>query len=205
MIAISIGEVGMTRKAAKSLDSHERIRTAAARALRRDGAEGLSVHKVMREAGLTVGGFYAHYPSREELVTDAFSAATHERRAVVARVLEGVPPGKRPSAFVSAYLAPEHLDDLSGGCPWAAVLSDLPRAPESMRNRITEQFARSAAGLHPDRRVSIATLMVSFASLIMMRAVTDEALRQEISEAAQCAVEGVLEKIERVATEGGKK
>lgn len=192
----------MTRKAAKSLDSHARIRAAAARTLRRDGADGLSVHKVMSEAGLTVGGFYAHYPSREELVTDAFSAAARERRMVVARVLDRVPPDKRPAAFMSAYLSEEHLEDLEGGCPWAAVLSDLPRAPESMRGLITEQFARSAAGLHPDRRVSIATLAVSFASLIMMRAVTDEALRQEIAEAAELAVESVLEKAGRTAAKG---
>lgn len=173
-------------------DAHERIRSNAAAALKREGLNAVSVHRVMRAAGLTVGGFYAHYGSREEMVEDAFAAAAAQRRSSVEQILAGKSGDERLTAFLSAYLSPEHAADPVSGCPWAAVLSDLPRSGDTLRRTATELFGRSVAVLHPDRRASIATLALGFASLVLMRTVTDEGLRQEIAGAARFAVESVV-------------
>jgi len=196
----------MSSKSERKRVSHDRIQASASLALRRDGISGLSVHNVMEDAGLTVGGFYSHYSSREELIADAFDSAASERRAVVARALEGRTGNDRLPAFLGAYLAIDHVESREQGCPWGALLSDLPRAGEPLRANATEQFRRSAAGLHPDRRAAIATLAVSFSSLMLMRAVTDSRLREEIAEAACFAVESIVRNLERRgASEGESK
>lgn len=170
---------------------HEKIRANAAAAMKREGLSAVSVHRVMHAAGLTVGGFYAHYGSREGMLEDAFTTAAAQRRSAVGKILEGKSGEERLTAFLSAYLSSEHVDDPASGCPWAAVLSELPRADDSLRRTATELLGRAVAGLHPDRRASIATLALGFASLMLMRTVTDEDLRQEIGESARFAVESI--------------
>jgi TetR/AcrR family transcriptional repressor of nem operon len=193
----------MSSKSERKRVSHDRIRSSASAALRRDGIGGLSVHNVMENAGLTVGGFYSHYASRGELIADAFDAAASERRAVVARALDRRTGNDRLAAFVGAYLAPGHVEDRDGGCPWGAVLSDLQRAGEPLRTKATAQFRRTAAGLHPDRRAAIATLAVSFSSLMLMRTVTDSHLRDEIAESARFAVDCIIRNLESpIASQG---
>ena len=113
--------------------SHQRIVDVAARAVRRLGFHGVNVTDVMNEAQLTHGGFYAHFASREALLSEAVAQAgvdiARVLREQMARLVAG---GASPlRALVEIYLSPEHARDLDNGCPVALLASDMPRqAPE---------------------------------------------------------------------------
>src|SRR6185312_13987515 len=101
-------EKANARAAAKDA-SHERIVSAAARAIRRSGYDGTGVADIMKEAGLTHGAFYSHFSSREAMLAEAAGRACSESAAVVADVIASVPPGKALEAMLRTYLSPEHL------------------------------------------------------------------------------------------------
>src|SRR5271154_4013919 len=111
--------------------THERIVEAAARAIRRSGYDGTSVADIMKEAGLTHGGFYAHFPSREAMLAEAADRAGAETVAVSTRVAAAARPQQALQALVRAYLSDEHVNNVETGCPIAALGSEMPRqAPE---------------------------------------------------------------------------
>src|SRR5881392_4197349 len=85
--------------------THERIVNAAARAIRRSGYDGIGVAEIMRDAGLTHGGFYAHFASREAMLAEAADRAGGEGVAALARVADATPPKQALSALLSAYLS----------------------------------------------------------------------------------------------------
>lgn len=105
----------------------------AAKAIRQDGPDRIGVAGVMAEAGLTHGGFYAHFKSKDELVAAAIEQMFEEARARVAHEMEGRAPAAGLSAYIDFYLSKKHRDARSFGCPMAALSSDLPRLPEETR------------------------------------------------------------------------
>ena len=107
------------RAAAKEA-SHERIVSVAARAIRRSGYDGTGVADIMKEAGLTHGAFYAHFPSREAMLAEAASRACAESAAAVADVVASVPAEQALATMLRAYLSREHLEQVESGCPLAA-------------------------------------------------------------------------------------
>ena len=122
-------------RSARHQRSHERILDAAARTVRRAGVAGVGVAEVMKEAGLTHGGFYAHFASREALLAEALEHAGSQSNA---RVREHIrlrtEAGETPlRALVSEYLSGAHMEALELGCPVAAVSSDLQRTGDSLR------------------------------------------------------------------------
>lgn len=116
--------------------SHERILDAAARAVRRSGVAGVGVAEVMKEAGLTHGGFYAHFESRDALLAEALEHAGSQSNANVReRMRVRMDGGESPlRALVSEYLSGPHMEALELGCPVAAVSSDMQRAGDGLRN-----------------------------------------------------------------------
>src|SRR5881628_517763 len=124
-----------TRQPGRKELSHERIVETAARAIRRAGFAGVGVADIMKEAGLTHGGFYAHFPSRDALLVEALARAGRDSAAVVARAAEAR-RNHRISAFrslVETYLADRHLASQETGCPVAALGSDMPRQSLAVR------------------------------------------------------------------------
>ena len=114
--------------------THERIVEVAARAIRRSGYAGTGVADIMKEAGLTHGGFYAHFASREALLAEAADRAGAEAVALSARIAATVPPEQALPAMVRAYLSQEHFEGIETGCPISALGSEMPRqAPEVRR------------------------------------------------------------------------
>jgi TetR/AcrR family transcriptional regulator, transcriptional repressor for nem operon len=108
--------------------SHERILEAASRDLRRPGFEGVNVAAVMKTAGLTHGGFYAHFESRDALLSEAMVRASENAGEAIktqAKSLEdtGISPFR---AFVEAYLSAAHVEGCEVGCPIAALCGDMP-------------------------------------------------------------------------------
>jgi AcrR family transcriptional regulator len=143
-------------KQTRRQQSHERILDAAARALCRDGYAGLGVANVMKEAGLTHGGFYAHFDSREALLGEAVEHAgmrsmARMRERLARRVDEGVSPLR---ALIEEYLSDAHVNALDACCPVAALGPDLGRGEAALRevalSRVQHLVAAIAKLLPPD-------------------------------------------------------
>lgn len=115
--------------------SHDRIVEAASRAIRREGFHGVGVADIMKEAGLTHGGFYAHFESKDALLAEAVGRAgidAYDHLSV--RMAQHRARGDSPfSALVKAYLGPAHAQGRETGCPIAALVSEIPRQPEEAR------------------------------------------------------------------------
>ena len=130
-------------------ETHERIVDVAARAIRRHGYAGVGVADVMKEAGLTHGGFYAHFDSRDALIIEALERAGRDSGEAVTRALERR-AAKGVSAFralVEAYLGDEHLASLETGCPVAALACDMPRQSDAVREASAMRVRRLVAGV----------------------------------------------------------
>src|SRR5215204_2919329 len=120
--------------------THERIVTAAARAIRRSGYGGASVAEIMKDAGLTHGGFYAHFPSREAMLAEAADRAGAEAVALVESVAKAVPSDQALPAMIQAYLSKAHFENAESGCPIAALGSEMPRQSPEVRRAATRRI-----------------------------------------------------------------
>jgi TetR/AcrR family transcriptional repressor of nem operon len=181
-----------SRAAAKEA-SHERIVSAAARAIRRSGYDGVGVADIMKAAGLTHGAFYAHFDSREAMLAEAAGRACAEAASAAANVASNVPPQKALAALLRAYLSKEHLAQVEAGCPLAALGSETPRqAPEVRRvttrhiKEMIDFVARQSPdwgqpGAHERALVTVATMV---GALLLARAVDEPALSDRLREAA---------------------
>lgn len=119
----------MLSKPSRSEVTHDRIVEIAARTLRREGYAGVGVVDVMKQAGLTHGGFYAHFASREALLAQAIERAGLERTQLLNRRIDGARERGESAlrALIDGYLSETHLRDVEGGCLVAALGSEMPR------------------------------------------------------------------------------
>src|ERR1700730_4264640 len=116
------------------LETHARIVKKASVRLREKGAHGIGVADLMKEAGLTHGGFYAHFDSREALVIEAFGYAMDRAIERWRKVVEQTPPDKRLSTIVESYLTPLHRDDPGNGCAVPTLGAEIAReSPKTRR------------------------------------------------------------------------
>lgn len=130
--------------------SREKILRAAARELRAKGPDRLGVADVMRRAGLTHGGFYAHFASKDALVAEALEAMFAEAAASSGRLDAAVADPQadvRPAlhGFLAAYLSPVHRDGPQPGCPLPALAGDMARGDAAARERFARGLARTGA------------------------------------------------------------
>ena len=128
---------------------HQKIVKDAARRVRTEGLSGAAVSAVMRDTGLTHGGFYKHFESKDELVIEALREAFREIADHLAQVAQQSPPGTGWKAIVQAYLSPEHSDHAEWECPLAALGSELARADKPMKARIFGELANYRARMLP--------------------------------------------------------
>lgn len=159
-------EIAPNRKAL----THERILDTAARAIRRAGFQGVGVADIMKEAGLTHGGFYAHFASRDALLVEALEHAGRQSaeriaRGSAVREAKGASPLR---ALIEGYLSDRHLGSAEEGCAVAALASEMPRqAPEvraaaaqrvrSLVERVSHTLPANAA---PGTATAVASQMV---------------------------------------------
>src|SRR6266852_6323429 len=109
-----------------------RIVRAAARRFRSRGSEA-AIGELMRDLRLTHGGFYRHFESKENLFAEAFEQGLKEVGDRVTKAIVHAPPGGEPKAPIDPYLDIEHCNDVSGGCPVAALASEVARRPRGAR------------------------------------------------------------------------
>ena len=116
--------------------TRDRIVRNAARKFRAEGLNGPGVAKVMKASGLTVGGFYKHFRSKDELLTEAIAHGFAESNANIRSALQQVPTEHKWKELVRLYLSSEHCDHPDTGCPVAALAPEIARAKLSVRKRI---------------------------------------------------------------------
>jgi TetR/AcrR family transcriptional repressor of nem operon len=115
----------MNAKAERKEKSHEGILASAARLVREKGIAGARVADVMKGAGLTVGGFYAHFASKEDLVDDTLRRTGSELRERLFSRLDEKPEADRAEVVLKRYLSPAHRDAWAMGCPLPAVVGEI--------------------------------------------------------------------------------
>ena len=108
-------------------ETRARVLRQAARAIRAEGPHRIGIAEVMARAGLTHGGFYAHFASKDDLVAAAIAQMFEEALALLEGVTAAQPPKEALRAYIDLYLSPKHRDAKEAGCPMAVLSADLPR------------------------------------------------------------------------------
>ncbi|MEW9623383.1 TetR/AcrR family transcriptional regulator [Rhodanobacter geophilus] len=121
--------------------TREKVLTAAARTIREQGPERISVAAVMGEAGLTHGGFYAHFASKEALVAASIEHMFEQMRARIDELTEGRGAREALRNYIDFYLSERHVQARGQGCPVAALGSDLPRLDDAARKAFADGMA----------------------------------------------------------------
>lgn len=179
------------------LETHTRIVKKASVRLREKGAHGVGVADLMKEAGLTHGGFYAHFDSREALVIEAFAYAMDRSIERWRKVAEQIPPEKRLATIVETYLAPVHRDDPGHGCAIPTLGAEIARESPKTRKAFAaklEQMIDMIADQIPDvprktaRKRAMATLGTMMGTLVMARVAGSGEFSDEILGAGREAV-----------------
>jgi TetR/AcrR family transcriptional repressor of nem operon len=168
--------------------SHERIVKAASRRIRRDGIDHVSVAELMKQAGLTHGGFYRHFDSRHELVAEAVAEALAQGSQRVNGSAELARPAAL-AAIVDGYLGRLHRDKPETGCAVAALPTDIARTDPRTRaaySRQVRSYIEVLTEVTPDRDPDQAHLILAtlVGALLLARAVDDHDLSDEILERA---------------------
>jgi TetR/AcrR family transcriptional regulator, transcriptional repressor for nem operon len=134
--------------------TRRRIVSAASAAFRESGVEGMGLDEIMRRAGLTHGGFYAHFRDKSELVAEACAAAFGAAVVNLERIAELPTPAKRARLLIDSYLSARHRDNRGSGCLIVAVGADMARLTGSARDGFTRGFERHLERLETVLRLS---------------------------------------------------
>jgi TetR/AcrR family transcriptional repressor of nem operon len=194
----------MRRSREDAAETRRRILETASRLFRACGITPVSVADIMGALGLTVGGFYRHFESKEALVAEAIEAASDETSSRYAKSREGGADAKLASALLDDYLSRGHRDHPELGCPVAALCSEVAHESPPTRQAFTQAMHRLLqviGGLVPgdtkdarDRRLCTAAAIVG--AVVLSRATSDEALADDLLHAVR---RGVLRDAPRVA------
>ena len=128
---------------------HQKIVEDASRRLRAEGLNGAAVAAVMRDTGLTHGGFYKHFGSKDELLLESLREAFRETADNLAHAAEQPQPEAAWKAIVKAYLSPELCDHAEYGCPLTALAPELARADKAMKAQIFEELKKYKSRMLP--------------------------------------------------------
>ncbi|WP_158917153.1 TetR/AcrR family transcriptional regulator [Caulobacter sp. S45] len=182
----------MGHSQAEKTQTHDRIVRIAAERFRKAGLEGVGVADLMKSAGLTVGGFYKHFGSREDLVIEALQEAMRQSRE---RTKTLMAQGKHGpfAALVRAYLSPEHRDCPETGCPAGALSGDAARGGPREQELFAAYIDKAIEGVSgmiatpapgKARAHAVAAYSTLVGALILARAVGPGALSDELLKTA---------------------
>ena len=151
-------------------ETHTRIVKKASVRLRERGAHGIGVADLMKEAGLTHGGFYAHFDSREALVVEAFEYAMDRSIARWRQQSTDTPPDERLASIVNAYLSPQHRDNPGHGCAMPALGAEIaregPKTRRAFAAKLDDMIGMLAEQLPGDQNVARKQAMATLATLM---------------------------------------
>ncbi|HET9529863.1 MAG TPA: TetR/AcrR family transcriptional regulator [Blastocatellia bacterium] len=193
-------------------ETRKRILAAAARLFRERGYDGVGVDAIMGEVGLTAGGFYAHFASKEALFAEAMGRALTEGRALGApksepRASAGLRAGSPGEgdpllSLIRGYLSRTHRDHPDEGCPLPVLSTDVARSGDATRKSYEKQFLKYLAeveailpeGDAPVQDRALALIAQCVGGLMLARAVKDEELSNQILKACRNAATKIAEK-----------
>jgi TetR/AcrR family transcriptional regulator, transcriptional repressor for nem operon len=173
---------------------HKTIVKDAARRVRAEGITGAAVSAVMRDAGLTHGGFYKHFKNKDDLLLESLREAFHEITERMTQAAETSQPGTAWKAIVKTYLSPEHCDHAECGCPLAALAPELARTGKAMKAQISEELTKYKNGMLPfmpgrrtaeKERAFFAIFSTLIGTLAIARILPDPAARANVLTAAR--------------------
>ncbi len=181
-----------TSRAQQKSDTRDRILAAAATIMKERGIAGASVAEVMGSLGLTVGGFYAHFASKDDMIDRSLRRSMAERRQRFVDTVSVTRWRERLSRMTSRYLTKQHRDDAAGGCPLPAVMGDVGRTgtgQAALRDEIAALVA-TLAGEKSDkdpkaRQAALAVIALTSGGLTLARALGKTALSDEVLTACQ--------------------
>lgn len=175
----------------KKTKTRERILDAASAALICRGPGQPSVNEIMGAAGLTVGGFYAHFDSKEALMLEAFRHLLKQRQSSVAQIDDQLPGHERRALLAAFYLSRKHRDGSDHACPLPSTVGEMSRLPESFQEVLAEHLEMMVAQLSSspedaDKVLADVALMVG--GLTLARALGGGELSDRVLRAAKSAV-----------------
>ncbi len=168
--------------------NHDKILSMAARSFREVGGDSSGIGTVMKKVGLTKGGFYRHFKSKDDLFVEAVARAFEEMGRGMVQVAEGAPQGQALRAMIERYLSIQHANSAGTGCVLSALGPELARKPLSVRKRIEASLDAYRERLLPfvpgksreERLAQCRLLFSSMAGVLMMaRIITDPEKREQ--------------------------
>jgi TetR/AcrR family transcriptional repressor of nem operon len=167
--------------------NHENILAVAARSFRERGGDSSGIGMVMKKGGLTKGGFYRHFQSKDDLLVEAVARAFDEMGSGMVEVARSAPEGQALRAIIERYLSVRHADAPGTGCVLAALAPELARKPLAVRKRIEASLDAYRERLLPfvpgqtreEKLAKCRLLFSSMAGVLMMARVTSDAQRRE--------------------------
>jgi len=182
-------------------ETHRKLLKVAAAALRNKGPDRLGVADVMKAAGLTHGGFYAHFKSKDALLSETLAEIFAQSQRRVGRMLEGLPPKHALASYIDFYVSTRHRDDPSNGCPITALNSDLPRQSRKFRstfesgvNRLSDLLARliDDARVPDAKRIAPAILAAMAGAVALSRTISDQQLSDDLLASTRAGIKARL-------------
>ena len=179
----------MRKSKLEAAETRRKIVKTAAAEFRQKGINGIGLADLMAAAGLTHGGFYRHFESKDQLVAEACAAAFESANETAWVPLLQQSKRNGIDALVAKYLSENHRDDQRGGCPFAALGSELARSDKNTRAaatkgllKLVDIIARQFPELRPDvaRRRALVTLSTMIGAVTLARMVTDSKLSTTI-------------------------
>jgi TetR/AcrR family transcriptional repressor of nem operon len=175
-------------------ETHARIVRKASIRLREKGAHGIGVADLMKEAGLTHGGFYAHFDSRDALVVEAFVYAMDRSLEHWRKLADDTPPEKRLTTIIETYLSPTHRDDPGHGCAITSLGAEIAReSPKTRRafankmDQLIELIADQIQDMPPKaaRKQATSLLATMMGTLVLSRIAGSGELSDEVLQAGK--------------------
>jgi TetR/AcrR family transcriptional repressor of nem operon len=192
----------MRYSATHKAETREKLLRSAGRMLRAKGPDGFAVAEVMKDVGLTHGGFYAHFKSKDALMADALVGIFTRLNERYREALADLPPRPALATYIDYYVSATHRDNAAQGCPVTALNSDMPRQSKKLR-AVFDEGVRSMvvslakriedAGIDGDSEALAASVVSAMAGAVAVsRAVSDKALSDEILETARASIKARL-------------
>jgi len=179
----------MRKSRQETAETRQRIVEAGSAEFRRNGIDRTGLSDLMAAAGLTHGGFYKHFESKEQAVEESLALAMESMVETWTRTLSAAPGARGLQAAIAEYLSIDHRDDAAGGCPFAALGSEVARGSDSVREATTTGFvkmvdliASQLDGMTPAaaRKEALWMLSTMIGAVTMARVVTDPDLSVSI-------------------------
>jgi TetR/AcrR family transcriptional repressor of nem operon len=181
--------------------TRERILQEASAAIRAGGSDGVSIAAIMKRAGLTVGGFYAHFASKDEMIGEAVAHMFEERYAAFLEHLDQDNPAQTLAQFIDRYLSMRHRDAPERGCPIPVLAGELWRMPEIAQQRFMSSVARLSGavqglieriGLSDAKALASSSVAEMIGALSLSRMNIDRIEAEALLETSRCSVRAKL-------------